>query len=306
MQIHTETIRQYYQRVGHPVPAGFRPGEGHFNVRRRNYIPGLLPYNRRDYYKICLGTGQMTHTTAKRKTVIQQPAIIYSCPSLPVEIEATSADQGGFTCIFNDAFLLNGLRQEIRYESPLFNDALEAVYPLDEAGVQRFSHYFLEMESLMASDYPHKYDMIRNLLFALIHEGIRLVGPAEAKVPVGADRLVTRFFHLMDQQFPVDSPESPLKMMTPADYAEQLSVHVNHLNATVKKSTGKTTREVIHERIIAEAKTLLLNTDWDAAEIAYALGFEYPSHFAKYFRQYAQTTPLLFRETARAGMLVNI
>jgi AraC family transcriptional regulator, transcriptional activator of pobA len=306
MQIQTETIRQYYERVGHPVPADLLAGNSHFNVRRRTYIPRKTPYNRRDYYKICLGVGQMVHSTSKRQVVIEQPAIIFSCPSLPVEFQALSEEQSGFSCIFNDAFLLNGLRQEIRYESPLFNDTLESVFLLDEAGVERFSRYFREMEDLMASDYPHKYDMIRNLLFALIHEGIRLRGPLEEKHYQGSDRLVTKFFHLMDQQFPVDSPESPLKMMTPADYASQLNVHVNYLNAVIKKGTGKTTREMIHERIIAEAKVLLLNTDWDVAEIAYALGFEYPSHFNKYFRQYAGNTPLLFRETTRTGVLVNI
>lgn len=39
-----------------------------------------------------------------------------------------------------------------------------------------------------------------------------------------------------------------------------------------------------------------MNTDWDAAEIAYSLGFLYPSHFNKYFKQYTGTTPLLFRK----------
>ncbi|WP_295128424.1 AraC family transcriptional regulator [uncultured Chitinophaga sp.] len=305
MQIHTETIQGYYERIGLPVPAGLPAGGSHFNIRQRTYIPRLLPFNRRDYYKICLGVGNMMHATPTRTISIEQPSIIFSCPSLPTQIQAQSEDQKGYTCIFNDAFLLNGLKQEVRFESPLFNDSLEAVYPLDAAGVERFTRYFTEMETLMASDYAHKYDMLRHLLVTVIHEGIRLRGPLEEKNQ-GGDRLTTRFFHLMDQQFPVDSPESPLKMMTPADYATSLNIHVNHLNASVKKATGKTTREVIHERIIAEAKVLLLNTDWDAAEIAYALGFEYPSHFNKYFRQYAQTTPLLFRESARPGVMANI
>jgi AraC-like DNA-binding protein len=45
----------------------------------------------------------------------------------------------------------------------------------------------------------------------------------------------------------------------------------------------------------AEAKTLLRNTNWNIAEIAYALGFEYPSHFNKYFKQFTTQTPLEFR-----------
>ena len=47
-----------------------------------------------------------------------------------------------------------------------------------------------------------------------------------------------------------------------------------------------------------EARTLLQNTDWDVSEVAYSLGFEYPSHFNKYFKQYENATPMHYREIA--------
>jgi AraC family transcriptional activator of pobA len=153
------------------------------------------------------------------------------------------------------------------------------------------------MEALLASQYVYKYDMIRSLLQMMILEGIRLQGPVEQDN--SNDRLIARFFNILNQQFPVDSPENPLRLLTPASNADQLHIHVNSLNNVVKKATGKTTREIIHERIVEEAKTLLINTDWDAAQIAYTLGFEYPSHFNKYFKQNTHTTPLLFREQLR-------
>jgi AraC family transcriptional regulator, transcriptional activator of pobA len=114
---------------------------------------------------------------------------------------------------------------------------------------------------------------------------------------------VNGFFNLLNGQFPVVSAEHGLDLLTPADFAQQLHVHVNHLNSTVKKHTGKTTRDLIHERVIAEAKTLLRNTDWNVSEIAYALGFGYPSHFNKYFRQAAGLSPMDFR-TNRTPALV--
>ncbi len=105
------------------------------------------------------------------------------------------------------------------------------------------------------------------------------------------DRLVNSFYSLLNQQFPVDSPENSLKLLTPAHFADQLHVHVNHLNSVVKKFSGKSTRTIIHERIVTEAKALLRNTNWNIAEIAYSLGFEYPSHFNKYFKQFASVAP---------------
>jgi AraC-like DNA-binding protein len=138
--------------------------------------------------------------------------------------------------------------------------------------------------------------MTRNILQLLIHGGIRLQQQKQHIQPaVVRDRLVNEFFSLLNQQFPVDSPESSLKLLTPAHFADLLHVHVNHLNSVVKKYSGKTTRTIIHERIVAEAKTLLRNTNWNIAEIAYALGFEYPSHFNKYFKQFTATTPVEFR-----------
>lgn len=257
----------------------------------------MTPYNRRDYYKICMIIGDGMHLAGDKETPIEGAGIIFSNPGVPSSYHAISESQTGFYCLFNDTFLLNSIRQEIRYRSALFNPAIQAVIPLDIASQERFHSLFSEMESLLSTTYTYRFDMIRSLLQMLILEGIRLQGPVVSETP--NERLISRFFGLLNQQFPVDSPENPLRMLTPAAYADQLSIHVNYLNNVLKKSTGKTTREIIHERIVEEAKTLLLNTDWDAAQIAYTLGFEYPSHFSKYFKQNTRTTPLLFREQLR-------
>ena len=148
--------------------------------------------------------------------------------------------------------------------------------------------------------------MIRNLLLLLIHEGIRLQNSQSREPWILNDRIMNGFFQLLNQQFPVDSPEHPLKLTNPLSYAEQLHVHVNHLNSVVKKHTGKTTSAIIQERIVTEAKTLLRNTDWNITEIAYALGFEYPSYFNKYFKQFTTQTPLHFRLNRPVDAAVNI
>ena len=291
-----ETLPEFYQRTNQAMPADLlsKANVSHFNVRERACINKLAPYNRRDYYKICLIIGNGVHTAANKDVLIEDRGIIFSNPSVPSVYRAATESQTGFYCLFNDTFLQNSIRQDIRYRSPLFNPAIAPVIHLTVEQVDRFVYLFREMQTLLSGQYSYRYDMIRSLLQMIILEGIRLQGPVQ---PQNAnDRLIVRFFEVLNQQFPVDSPENPLKLLTPADYAGQLNIHVNHLNNVVKRSTGKTTRELIHERIVEEAKTLLLNTDWDAAQIAYTLGFEYPSHFNKYFKQNAHTTPLLFRE----------
>jgi AraC family transcriptional activator of pobA len=110
-----------------------------------------------------------------------------------------------------------------------------------------------------------------------------------------ASRLTSVFLELLERQFPIESADLPLQLKTAQDYATNLNVHVNYLNRAVKEVTGKPTTTHITDRIISEAKALLHHTDWNIAEIAYALGFEYPTYFNNYFKKLTGTNPKAFR-----------
>lgn len=73
-------------------------------------------------------------------------------------------------------------------------------------------------------------------------------------------------------------------------------MHTNYLNRAVKEITGKPTTAHITERIIAEAKALLQHTDWNISEVAYALGFDYPTYFDNFFKKQTGTNPKSLRE----------
>ena len=101
---------------------------------------------------------------------------------------------------------------------------------------------------------------------------------------------------LLERQFPIERSAEPLKLRTAQDFAESLNVHANYLNRSVKEVTGKPTSVHIAERISAEAKALLQHTDWSVADIAYSLGFEYPTYFNNYFKRVTGTTPKALRK----------
>jgi AraC family transcriptional activator of pobA len=299
--IPTESLLQFYERRGLEIPADLMhdtTGKGHFNIRL-NKTPTLkTPFNRRDYFKICLssglhkGSGILLYND--QEIELNSPCLIFTNPSVPVSIEITGAPDRHF-CLFNRQFMDGHIAPGIQYACALFNPSLYPVIKLTKQELKRLATYFNEMQLLQETDYPFKWDMIRNILQLIIHEGIRLQLKQILQPAFVRDRLVNVFFTTLNQQFPVDSPENSLKLLTPSHFADQLHVHVNHLNSVVKKFTGKTTSAIIHERIVAEAKALLKNTNWNIAEIAYALGFEYPSHFNKFFKQFAAITPMQFR-----------
>ena len=111
-----------------------------------------------------------------------------------------------------------------------------------------------------------------------------------------SQRITELFIELLDRQFPVDYPHSVLSLRTPADYANRLSIHVNHLNKVVKDTTGKTTSTMIAERIIKECTQYLLHSNFSISEIAYSLGFENIAYFSKFYRKHTGKSPSEIRE----------
>ena len=137
---------------------------------------------------------------------------------------------------------------------------------------------------------------LRNYINLIIHEALKLQ-PSENydQHKNAASRLTSVFLELLERQFPVENAEHSLQLKTAQDYANNLNVHVNYLNRAVKEVTGKPTTAHISDRIITEAKALLQHTDWNIADIAYTLGFQYPTYFNNYFKRMTGTNPKSLR-----------
>lgn len=81
-----------------------------------------------------------------------------------------------------------------------------------------------------------------------------------------------------------------------AFYAGLLAMTPRRLNDHVRRATGVTVGHLIRQRVLTEAKRQLVFTNLAVHEIAYSLAFSDPSHFARFFRNNAGTTPQAFRE----------
>jgi AraC-like DNA-binding protein len=256
----------------------------------------MMPYSRRDYYKIWLTIGKGRIHYATRSIELTQPALIFSNPRIPYSYESEN-NRLAYICIFTEQFLKVNGRTESLQESPLFKIGSNPVFFLTEPQLEFISGIYKKMVAEMDSAYVFRYDIVRNYLNLIIHEGLKMEPALNAvKYHNASERIATLFLELLERQFPIDSPENALRLKKASDYAANLSVHVNHLNHAVREVTGKPTSVHIAERVITEATALLRHTDFSIAEIAYCLGFDYPNYFNNFFKKNTGLTPLAIRK----------
>jgi AraC family transcriptional activator of pobA len=253
-------------------------------------------YSRKDFYKICLTTGKSIIHYADRSFEQEGTVLFFGNPHIPYSWETISTTYVGYTCLFSEDFFKASDRSESLQHSPLFKIGGTPVLKITEQQREFLNTIFRKMIEEQQTEYAYKDDLIHNYINLIIHEALKMQ-PSEnyQQHNNGLSRLTSVFLELLERQFPIESTDRPLQLRTAQDYANNLNVHVNYLNRAVKEVTGKPTTNHISERIISEAKALLQHTDWNIADIAYALGFEYPTYFNNYFKRITGTNPKALR-----------
>ena len=107
------------------------------------------------------------------------------------------------------------------------------------------------------------------------------------------DALVT-FERLLNEYFSSDKPHT-LGLPSVKYCADQLHLSPKYFGDLVKKETGKSAQEYIQDKVINVAKERVLDGNKSISEIAYDIGFKYPSHFTRLFKQHVGQTPNEYR-----------
>ncbi len=293
-----ETIQEYYKTKHGWMPDNIRNEIGHFNVFRLEPFVGSsakpVPYKRRDYFKISLIIGNSKVHYADKIVEVQKQALVFSNPQIPYSWEHVDTIRSGFFCIFNQNFFhqYGNLNQYA-----VFQPNGTPVFELSDEKVKEATTFYERMFEEINSDYIHKYDVLRTLVFELLHFAMKMQPSTNfGAQPINASqRISVMFLELLERQFPIDDTHQTLNLRSASDFAHQLNIHVNHLNRAVKETTEKTTSRIIAERILQESKILLKHSTWNVSEIAYALGFTEVTHFNNFFKKHVRLSPLKFR-----------
>jgi AraC family transcriptional activator of pobA len=106
--------------------------------------------------------------------------------------------------------------------------------------------------------------------------------------------ILERFEALLNNYFSSDKPGTE-GVPTVGYCAAELNLSSNYFGDLIKKDTGKSAHEYIQLKLMDVAKEKVLNLDNTISEVAYELGFKYPQHFSRVFKQYTGVTPLEYR-----------
>jgi len=106
--------------------------------------------------------------------------------------------------------------------------------------------------------------------------------------------ILEKFEGLLNNYFSSDKPQH-LGLPSVTYFAEEMHLSPNYFGDLIKKETGKTAQEYIQTKVIDVAKERIFNIDKSISEIAYDLGFKYPQHFTRLFKQRTGVTPNEYR-----------
>ena len=106
-----------------------------------------------------------------------------------------------------------------------------------------------------------------------------------------AQRLMEAFVNLLEKDYRTGR--------TLAEYAKDLGVTPTHLTRVCQQVNGKSASRLIQERVLAEARMMLSNTDHKILEISNHLGFSSPAYFTRLFSAKQGQTPKEFRQTSQ-------
>ncbi|ADY30134.1 MULTISPECIES: helix-turn-helix domain-containing protein [Cellulophaga] len=252
-------------------------------------------HNNKKYYKICLIHPKSILHYPSKSITINNTVLVFTNPLLVYNWEPISREQVGYSCLFNPSFLAENTN-ELEKQCPLFKLGANNIFHLNKEQETHITSLYKKIKEELDSDYKNKDAVVSNYISLIIHEALKIEPNAANKTPkCAASRITSLFFEQLNRQFPIKDPNKSITLKTPKDYSDFLSVHINHLNDSVKTITGKSTSTHIKEKITAEAENMLHNTDLNITEIAYCLGFKYPNNFSKFFKSNTGKSPLEHR-----------
>ena len=251
----------------------------------------VVPHRAQFYHILWIEKGQGTHYVDFKPIELEDNSIIF-VPQNSVGIFDEEGIYEGKAIIFTDNFFCKN-KQDLQFlhSSILYSDLYSIAKLKVIPKVSQLTVFLnaIQTEYQRTSDRA-QFQILHNMLHIFLLQAereMRKQGFEELKPSPNLDLLVS-FKDLLETLY---QKEKSVK-----HYASELNVSEKQLHKASTTLLEKTPKQIIDERVLLEAKRLLVHSSQSIKEVAYELGFEEPTNFIKYFRKHIDCTPSEFRD----------
>ena len=251
----------------------------------------LFTTHRHSFYHLVLFTaGGGTHSIDFENFEVKPGQIYFMIPG-QVHSWAFEGFTDGYIINFSASFIQSFLLHHGYLESFSFfsGNLADAVINLPDQAYKAIKPLFEAILAEAATPALSAGDMVRLLMlqiFILVNRvGVASVLNGNA---LYNQTLIKSFKNLIEHHY--------TDVRLPKDYAAMLYITPNHLNAVCKDMMGISAGELIRNRILLEAKRMLINQKLSISEISLKLNFSDNSYFTKFFKKLENITPEEFRK----------
>ena len=171
-----------------------------------------------------------------------------------------------------------------------FGSSMPPIISLSENEILSFETTFAVFEEEFNNRDHIQGEMLRVMLKRLLIKSTRLIAKDNgfSNMPSTQVDVIRKFYVYVEQNFK--------KKHQVADYADMLSKSPKTLSNLFKKAQYSSPLKIINDRIILEAKRLLMFSEKNIEQITYELGYKESAHFSKFFKSHCAMSPKYFKE----------
>jgi len=283
----------YGETMSHEIPRYDLPDNDQVRVSRleEKHVVKYFATHRHKYYEMVIITsceeGDFSHNIDFVSFPLLAGRIFFIAPGQAHawNTKTYNKEYKGYLLTFNESFLLTGnpsLEQHLRklfnplssepfisFEPSKFIETFPTMYLLEEEYNKEQSDYFV----------------MRSLLESLVHYMARLKNESLGEMGLNCQRLL-ELGKVIEQYY---KEEKSVEF-----YARKLELSAKRLNEITRETSGQTVTQMLHKRLLLEAKREMVSQSKTIQTISDELGFENASYFARFFKKQEGVSPTVF------------
>lgn len=248
------------------------------------------PHKHNFYILVFFTQGSGTHTIDFQDYPVAANTVFFLTPG-QVHSWQLSDTTDGYILFFTSGYYLLGYSLQKLYSFPFYHSPSRSPYlALKKEELSPLLQSLALMKAEDAHQHLLKHDLLRDYLDIILIQLTRLYYSyiPQQNLSVGTFPQLQSLELVIDRYFKEHQPIT--------FYADKLHLTPKQLNEYSKKGYGKTTTELIQDRIILEAKRLLVHSALTVAQVAAELGYFDNAYFFRFFKKHTGQTPEQFRK----------